>query len=169
GRHRRVIVNVFLVALAGAVPVVPVVLHGAQSPQATPVTAADYARAERFLAPRLAGLVVGGSVAATWLPDDRFWYRTTLADGTEQTILVDPARKTRTVCTSSIPECRTFTGAPPSEGGQRGRGFGRGGSNLTSSGGKPLTLSPDGRQGAFVRDWNLWIRAVGRRPAPPLA
>ena len=27
----------------------------------------------------------------------------------------------------------------------------------TSADGKPLTLSPDGKLGAFVRDWNLWI------------
>ena len=43
--------------------------------QSSPVTAADYARAERFLAPAVTPLVVGGNVAATWLPDDRFWYR----------------------------------------------------------------------------------------------
>jgi Dipeptidyl peptidase IV (DPP IV) N-terminal region len=28
----------------------------------------------------------------------------------------------------------------------------------TSSDAKPLALSPDGKRGAFVRDWNLWIR-----------
>jgi opacity protein-like surface antigen len=59
-----------------------------------PVTAADYARAERFLAANLTGLVSGGSVAANWLPDDRFWYRRSLDDGAEF-VLVDPARGTR--------------------------------------------------------------------------
>ncbi len=39
--------------------------------QSSPVTSADYARAERFLAPAVTPLVVGGNVAATWLPDDR--------------------------------------------------------------------------------------------------
>ncbi len=58
------------------------------------VTAADYARAERFLAPALTGLVVGGSVAANWLPDDRFWYRNQTAEGWEF-ILVTPATKSR--------------------------------------------------------------------------
>ena len=38
--------------------------------------------------------VVGGSVTAAFLPDDRFWYRNTIADGAEF-ILVDPAKKTR--------------------------------------------------------------------------
>src|SRR5262245_154321 len=62
--------------------------------QARAVTAADYARAEKFLAPNLAGLVVGGAVNASWLPDDRFYYRNGLADGAEF-MLVDPAKKTR--------------------------------------------------------------------------
>ena len=38
------------------------------------VTAADYDRATRMLAPALNGLVVGGTADATWLPDGRFWY-----------------------------------------------------------------------------------------------
>lgn len=37
------------------------------------VTAADYDRAVRMLAPALNGLVVGGTVNANWLPDGRFW------------------------------------------------------------------------------------------------
>src|ERR1043166_5648935 len=36
------------------------------------VRAADYERAQKILAPALNGLVVGGSVAPTWLPDGRF-------------------------------------------------------------------------------------------------
>lgn len=69
----------------------------AQSQLASPpvaVTTADYARAEKFLAGPLASLVIGGSVNATWLPDERFWYRSTTADGAEF-LLVDPAAKTR--------------------------------------------------------------------------
>ena len=58
------------------------------------VTAADYARAEKFLAATVNPLVVGGSVNAAWLPDDRFAYRSTAADGFEF-ILVNPAKKTR--------------------------------------------------------------------------
>src|SRR6185295_8323323 len=69
------------------------------------VTAADYARAEKFLAPAVNPLVVGGSVAANWMEDDRFWYRTTAADGSTRTFLVDGAKKTRTECTAAIAEC----------------------------------------------------------------
>ena len=58
------------------------------------ITAADYARAEKFLGPNLSGLVVRSAVQANWLPDGRMWYRVTTAEGSEF-ILVDPARGTR--------------------------------------------------------------------------
>ena len=106
------------------------------------MTADDYARAERFLGPAVTPLVVGGSAAATWTDNDRFWYRTTGADGSAQTILVDPAQKTRSICTADCPSAPDPRPTP------------------TSSDGKPLALSPDGTRGAFVRDWNLWIRDV---------
>jgi hypothetical protein len=76
----------------------------AQQP-APAVTAADCARAEKMLAPALAGLVVGGSVTPTWLPVGCFWYRTTLVDGSKETILVDPAREARAVCTPAVSAC----------------------------------------------------------------
>jgi hypothetical protein len=60
---------------------------------------------------RLAGLVVGGSVAAEWTADDRFSYRTTLADGSTRTILVDPIKKTRTVCNRRLSCHATGAGA----------------------------------------------------------
>jgi dipeptidyl aminopeptidase/acylaminoacyl peptidase len=120
------------------------------------VTAADYARAEKFLAPAVNPLVVGGSVAANWMEDDRFWYRTTAADGSTRTFLVDGAKKTRTECTAAIAECPAAAArdlaAMPS---------GRGGNAPLSSDGKPLNVSPDGKRGAFVRNWNLWIRDMG--------
>ena len=57
-------------------------------------TADDYARAEKFLAPALSPLVIGGSVSAAWLPDDRFTYRSTTAEGV-QFLLVDPVKATK--------------------------------------------------------------------------
>ena len=64
-------------------------------PAAQPgVTGADYAGAEKFLAATVNPLVVGGAVSATWLPDDRFTYRNTTADGSEF-LLVNPVKKTR--------------------------------------------------------------------------
>jgi dipeptidyl aminopeptidase/acylaminoacyl peptidase len=71
---------------AGAVPA------AAQPPRQ--FTAADYDRAVRMLGPSLNPLVIGGSVTATWLADDRFWYRNQTAAG-HQFVLIDPARRTR--------------------------------------------------------------------------
>jgi dipeptidyl-peptidase-4 len=69
--------------------------QAAASASAPGLTAADYARAEKFLAAGTTSLVVGGAVGAVWLPDDRLTYRNTTADGVEF-ILVDPVKKTRT-------------------------------------------------------------------------
>jgi hypothetical protein len=60
------------------------------SGQRQTVTAADYARAEKLLAPNLAGFVVGGAVAPNRLPDDRFWYRST------GVMMIDPVKKSQT-------------------------------------------------------------------------
>ncbi|HOU48340.1 MAG TPA: DPP IV N-terminal domain-containing protein [Candidatus Aminicenantes bacterium] len=58
------------------------------------VTAADYARAERFLGAQAASLVFRASVEPHWLSGDRFWYRNRLAGGSEF-ILVDAPRGVR--------------------------------------------------------------------------
>jgi dipeptidyl aminopeptidase/acylaminoacyl peptidase len=58
------------------------------------VTAADYAHAERFLAPTTVPLVFGAGVRPGWLSGDRFWYRTSRPNGIEF-ILVDPATGSR--------------------------------------------------------------------------
>jgi dipeptidyl aminopeptidase/acylaminoacyl peptidase len=77
------------VVLAGS----PVAQERAATAPPAP-TADDYARAEKFLAPAVSSLVVGGSVSPAWLADGRFTYRSTTADGV-QFLLVDPAKATR--------------------------------------------------------------------------
>ena len=57
-------------------------------------TAADYARAERFMGYNTTPLVFHAGMRPTWLPDERFWYRTTTENGSEF-VLIDPARGTR--------------------------------------------------------------------------
>ena len=54
------------------------------------VTAADYAHAEKFLGYNTNPLVLHSGVRPNWLLGDRFWYRTTTADGSEF-VMVDPA------------------------------------------------------------------------------
>lgn len=58
------------------------------------LTAADYAQAEKMMSYSTAPLVLRSGVRPTWLPDERFWYRVTTAEGSEF-VLVDPARGTR--------------------------------------------------------------------------
>ena len=59
------------------------------------LTKTDYDRAARMLSFNLNPLVTGGTVTATWLPYNRFYYRSLTASGSEWTI-VDPVRKSRT-------------------------------------------------------------------------
>ena len=106
------------------------------------LTAADYARAEKFMGYNTTPLVLHSGVHATWLPDDRFWYRTTTEKGREA-VLIDPATGARSAC--DLPECAEHEG--------EGRG-GRAAAPLS------YARSPDGTQEAFIRDWNLWVRDV---------
>src|SRR5262245_36646945 len=123
-------------------------------------TAADYDRAVKFLAPNLTGLVIGGSVQANWLPDEKFWYRRTTAQGS-QVMLVDPVKKTIEPVVNPPAEWQTAA-APAGGRGGRGGGGGRGGAagGGSATGGEPLALSPDGKRGAFVRNWNLWVKDI---------
>ncbi|HTJ21158.1 MAG TPA: DPP IV N-terminal domain-containing protein [Gemmatimonadaceae bacterium] len=171
------------------------------------MTSADYARAERFMNFNTTPLVFGTAVRATWLPNDRFWYRDVTPTGADL-LIVDATRGTRSrvfdnrslaaaiatalgvapetlgqastqselandgrMVTVSIGgrrvECdieTTRCGAAvddrerASAGGRGGRGGGRGGRGGT--GRPPETMSPDGKLGAFIRDWNLWVRDV---------
>jgi len=104
------------------------------------LTAADYARAERFMTYNTTPLVLHGGVHATWLPGDRFWYRTRTEAG-EEAVLVDAAHGSRGPC--DLPPCR--------ERRPENAGAGRGPQRTDAP-------SPDGSKTAFIRDWNLWVR-----------
>ena len=151
--HRRALSLLVLAAVVAAAPL---------AAQRAAVSAADYARAEKFLAPNLAGLVVGGTVAPVWLPDGRFWFRNQTKTGSE-IVLVDPGKRSRNAfadCAAASVDCAQ---EPAGRGGGRGgggRGGRGGGTGATSSDGKPLALSPDGSRGVFIRDWNLWVHDV---------
>jgi dipeptidyl aminopeptidase/acylaminoacyl peptidase len=159
-RRQLTIVLALSIALA-----VGLSLDAQPAPRA--VTAADYARAEKFLAPALTGLVVGGSVTPEFVGrgggvDDRFVYRAPQLDGTTEKIFVDPSKRIRQVCTATMPECANVADEPTAgrgRGGAGGRGGGRGGGAAgTSSDNKPVAVAPDGQHGVFIRDWNLWAR-----------
>jgi dipeptidyl aminopeptidase/acylaminoacyl peptidase len=120
---------------------IPVLLQS----QSRVFTAADYARAEKFLAPSVSPLVVGGTVTAKWTDGDRFWYRKTI-EGGSQYVFIDPAKRTRA---PYLPTAKDTAGLDR----PRGR---RGFANTTA-------VSPDGKWEAFIRDWNLWLRDVATR------
>ena len=177
------------------------------------MSGADYARAERFMAYNTMPLVFGTAIRPTWLPNDRFWFRSVTPAGAEL-IVVDPARGTRTrifdnarlasaiatalgvtpealrqasteseltndgrmvsvtisgkrvTCDIATAQCNKVA-IPPDEppsaggrGGRGGRGFGGRGGRGATNGRPPETMSPDGKLGAFIRDWNLWVRDV---------
>jgi dipeptidyl-peptidase-4 len=109
-------------------------------------TAADYARAERFMNYRTTPLVLHAGAKPTWLPDGRFWYRVTTEKGVE-VLLVDPRSGVRTPC--DLPPCKAAQRER-----DRGTGGGRGAEMRDNA------PSPDGARTAFVRDYNLWVRDI---------
>jgi dipeptidyl aminopeptidase/acylaminoacyl peptidase len=90
--------KVRLAPFAMALPLLVVlsapVITQSQPEQGRVFTEADYDRAAGRLSGALGGLVVGGSVDPTWLPDERFWYQSERPGGTE-IVLVDPTEGTR--------------------------------------------------------------------------
>ena len=147
--------------------------------------AADYARAERFLDASTARLVYGSVGAPQWLPDGRFWYRNTIAGGTEY-VMVDPgaAEKGRAFDHDRMAAALTAVlgdevSAPALPIG--GLAFAAHEvavqlddeslfrcdlSEYQCTRARPArpsvrlseVVSPDGRKVAFIRDYNLWVR-----------
>ena len=159
----------------------------AQTPPA--LTAEDYARAERFLAPSVAPLVSGAGVRPTWLSDGRFWYRVVTATGASF-VVVDPKRGTRGDAFDAARLAQSLTTAsgttvdaaqlPPAiELAPDGRAVTVGLQNrrftcdlqaYTCVAAAPAappspalrnaSTSPDGRRAVFIREHNLWMREM---------
>jgi dipeptidyl aminopeptidase/acylaminoacyl peptidase len=154
------------------------------------LTAEDYARAEKFLAQGTVPLVTGFGVRPTWLPDGRFWYRTTVPEGSAF-FVVDPAKRTRT---SLFDARRLATALAAATGGRvdaarlpfqsvdlekdnraitvslqgkRWRCDLQQYACTTADTARPAgavpanaSLSPDGQRAVFIRDFNLWVREL---------
>jgi dipeptidyl aminopeptidase/acylaminoacyl peptidase len=71
------------------VPMIPLGVCSAQPSAQPSVTAADYARAEKFMTYNVTPLVFG-TVRPTWLNDDKFYFRDSTPDGS-QFVVVDAA------------------------------------------------------------------------------
>ncbi len=101
------------------------------------LTVSDYERAESFMSYNTAKYIDHASVQPNWLEGDKFWY-STKTNGTEQTFLVDPAKKTKT------PTTDYKGGEMPSR----------------RMGGRNEVLSPDGKKTILIKDYNLFVKDV---------
>ena len=168
-----------LAAVLLALPALPLV---AQPPRQ--VTAADYARAERLLAPNVTPLVSGFALPPTWLPNGRFWYRA-LNAGATGFFLVDPVKKTRvpvfdptrlatalgavtggTVDPNRLPfqtfdlsaDGRTLTASVRDRRASCDlQAYTCTGTAVTAPPPNAST-SPDGKWAVFIKDYNLWAK-----------
>lgn len=159
----------------------------------TAKTAADYERAEKFMAYNTNPLVDRAGVRPNWLPGDKFWYRVLTPQGAEF-VMVDPATGQRSMafdhaklaaalgtasgasftaaklpfmsfkfdadgrsiivsasrkswkCDIQAYSCSEYTAPAVAAAPQTGK--------------EPHVLSPDGKRGVFIRDFNLWVREV---------
>ena len=159
----------------------------AQQPRPA-LTAADYARAEKFLNYNANPLVSGMGVRPNWLPDGRFWYRNTIPQGVEL-IMVDPAKKSRARAFDQAKLAAALSAAAGTsfdslrlpitqfdlsvdkqsvtfDAAGRRWTCGVQADRCTASpalprgSGRNSVLSPDGKRAAFIRDYNLWLRDV---------
>ena len=151
------------------------------------LTADDYARAERYMPYNTNPLMTNGAVRANWLPNsNRFWYRNQLADGRSEFVMVDAAQGSKTpafnhaalAAALSTAAGKTYEAAKlpfqqltTSEDGSSITFPVEGKRYTCDVQGKQCTaaarevsrneaLSPDGKQAAFIRDCNLWVRDV---------
>ena len=150
------------------------------------VTAADYARAERFLGAATDPLMSGVVTGARWLADDQLTYRNRIPEGTEF-IVADPSAGTRDRAfdhgrmARALSEAADSTFEPFSLPDGLAR-FSDDGATITFGverrqyacdiaryacrevppkeleRGRTAIVSPDAQKAAFIRDHNLWIR-----------
>jgi len=111
----------------------------ASAQQKQVLTAQDYERAERFMSYNTEPLIDGGAVRPRWLENDKFWYTVKTQSG-EQTYLVDPAAKSKTLTTA-------YNNSNNTPGGMRRNG-------------RDEVLSPDGKKSILIKDFNLYVKDI---------
>ena len=178
-------------AFAAALLVATALRVDAQGPAATPPPGVRYDRAEQLLTWNSTRLVTGDEVQAQWLRDgSRFWYRNKIRQGAEF-VLVDPVRGARellfdnarlaaaisTAADTSIDPTklpfRTFKFAKDGDD-ERNIEFRFGKRRLscdiasykcissdTVPSDVPFVLSPDRKWEAYVRNYDVYVRARG--------
>ncbi|WP_406824337.1 DPP IV N-terminal domain-containing protein [Pedobacter sp. KACC 23697] len=101
------------------------------------LTIKDYERAESLMSYNTAKYIDHASLQPNWLEGDKFWYSTKV-NGTEQTFLVDPVKKTKTLTTD-------YKGSLTSS--RRGLSWNE-------------VLSPDGKKTILIKDYNLFVKDI---------
>ena len=148
-----------LVAVLAAVPASD---KAGQAPRA--LTAADYARAEKFMSYNTAPLVLRAGVRPNWLPGDRFWYRNALEDGGGDFVLVDPKRKSRRPAFDHAAVAAALSKAA-------GKTFGASHLPFTSfelsADGKALTFGAEGKRWSCDLEGKACRQLESAEPAPP--
>ena len=151
------------------------------------LTAADYARAEKFLRQHTGSLVFRADVRPNWIDETAFWYRNSISEGFEF-ILVDTDKKQRTKAFDHHRLAQALSAAAkrtyepfklPFQSieyskdrtslrftvGSRTYSYNIPNNTCTASEaekrtgpGRSMMVSPDGRHAAFIREFNLWVR-----------
>lgn len=151
------------------------------------LTAADYARAEKFLRQHTGSLVFRADVRPNWIDETAFWYRNSIPEGFEF-ILVDTDKKQRTKAFDHHRLAQALSAAAkrtyepfklPFQSieyskdrtslrftvGSRTYSYNIPNNTCTASEaekrtgpGRSMMVSPDGRHAAFIREFNLWVR-----------
>lgn len=167
--------------------ILPLLVVGPALAQGRVLTVDDYARAEARLAATTDPLVTGLGVRPTWLPDGRFWYRTTTARGAEF-FMVDPAKKSKAPAfdharlaaaignTTSSPVTAYDLPFQSFELAADGKSIAvtsrqrrlrcditaytcaNDAARAVTSPPRNSVTSPDGRKAAYIKDYNLWVR-----------
>jgi dienelactone hydrolase len=159
----------------------------AQQGNTISLTAADYARAEKFMGYNTGQFVDRGGVRPNWLPGERFWYRVLTAQGSGF-VLVNPANGTRQ---PAFDHARLAAALSTAAGAKYEAArlpfmqftFEPDGKTISffaaqkrwkcdiqaytcasaeANGAVVATVpngiaSPDGKRAAFIRNWNLWV------------
>lgn len=159
----------------------------AMAQQPRQLTDKEYAAAEKFMGYNMNPLAWKGTVNAKWMAAGRFWYKAVNDTGTTY-MLVDPATKKRGEAFDQDKLAAALKEASHGEVHEDARhltlgdlSFANGDRTVTltvrdttyrcelgtavtckvrvaGGGHEPVHVSPNGKLGAFIRDWNLWVR-----------